>query len=663
VTDHASNINISHKWIAFFKHAIVETLLCLGSFLLIPHEAGGTGPFGFSPEKLGLISLVVLLFIGFSVLLVISSSEALYAKKLKKYILIWSSNPNQLKWINNLFFSLLIVSAFMVLSAIFGTSYFFGPVIIRLLPLSVLLLLISMEAVHKFTTFPDDPIPITAMIFIIVLLLSQWFQWLNTHYTRTSIILIPFALAVTTLTGGIIGRFLASITIQHFKNTIPTLILVVFGILYLRSAINFAPINREINRFDQYAYVNFIRKVNASNYTYTGDRNQMPTYPFLQALFNNTNENRMHIFQRGKFINILLSLLILTLLYFIVQILLPKMQSFIFILITAFSLFIYKSVYVQAELLYYFLSFVSFLLVLQMFKKPKVYTGIFTGLFLGFSYLTKASILPLVGLFIFFFVFNECYKYNSLRQIKPLDKRDWQIFRRHLITIAVAVGSFLAIIFPYIQESKNNYTQYFYNVNTTFYFWNDSWDEIKKETMAYGDRVGWPDMQPDRIPSLKRYIRIHSLNDAIQRLGTGIGLVFEILGDPYGGINYLLLTIIYFFLIAVTNRETVLILLRKDFLVILFTVSYFVVTLLLVSWYIIILTQGDRFVYAMYLPILFVIINATQKIIDLSPKQIKILSFKRANLLQIAFLVMFFLVTFDFLMISPTKLTTDIFGW
>ena len=67
--------------------------------------------------------------------------------------------------------------------------------------------------------------------------------------------------------------------------------------------------------------------------------------------------------------------------------------------------------------------------------------------------------------------------------------------------LMLIVFTFLAVEYPHISNSKRIYGHYFYNVNSTFYIWYDSWDDVMQGTRVHGDRVGWPDMPEDQIPS------------------------------------------------------------------------------------------------------------------------------------------------------------------
>ena len=86
------------------------------------------------------------------------------------------------------------------------------------------------------------------------------------------------------------------------------------------------------------------------NFSYTGDHNRMPGYPFLQALFYRAGMSDAEFFDQGKQINILLSISLLAGLLWIFRRYLPRFESVLLILIIAFSLFIFKAPYFQADL-------------------------------------------------------------------------------------------------------------------------------------------------------------------------------------------------------------------------------------------------------------------------------------------------------------------------
>ena len=51
--------------------------------------------------------------------------------------------------------------------------------------------------------------------------------------------------------------------------------------------------------------------------------------------------------------------------------------------------------------------------------------------------------------------------------------------------------------------------------------WYDHWGEVLEGTRAFGDRDGYPDMPPDEIPSLQKYLDDHGVGSMFWRLFNG----------------------------------------------------------------------------------------------------------------------------------------------
>jgi hypothetical protein len=253
-----------------------------------------------------------------------------------------------------------------------------------------------------------------------------------------------------------------------------------FIFLYCYGAIeHLKRVNTTMKATDQSAYMEYAKSMYETNYAYAGDRNRMPVYPFLQSLLYSPGLSDQEYFVRGKYFNIILSLAILLCLFFIFQKYLPLLQAVNLILITAFTVFIFKASYFQCELLFYFLDFCGFLLMCKMVSNPSWKLGILTGIVMGIAHLTKASILPGLILFILFFIIKEIYTlYVGVKDKSHIPFENKGNFISRLLIIALVILSFLGTVYPYISTSKRVFGSYFYNVNSTFYMWYHSWKEL-----------------------------------------------------------------------------------------------------------------------------------------------------------------------------------------
>ena len=361
---------------------------------------------------------------------------------------------------------------------------------------------------------------------------------------------------------------------------------------------------------DEFEYIKFAILAKQTNFQYTGIRNQMPLYPYIQAVFYNSNMSLEEFFVQGKQVNIVISLISLMVLFLIFQKFIPLYQSVILTLIAAFGLYVFKSGYFMVELLFYTISFCAYILLGFLLIKPSIKLSIVTGIVLGVGHLTKASILPALMLFIGVFTARELFFiYQRWRDGQGIVEKD---SKTKIVTLTLVLGLYIAIISPYSIESKKIYGSYFYNVNTTFYMWYDSYEEALEGTIANGDALGWPNMPPEDIPSPGKYLREHTLHDIWERIQYGAHWQLENIRYQYGFFNYIIFFTIFVSVIFFIDVKNNLQVAKKYFPLILFSVLYFIAYIGLYIWYSPI-ANLPRFLYALYVPFLFSAFIAVKK--------------------------------------------------
>jgi hypothetical protein len=176
----------------------------------------------------------------------------------------------------------------------------------------------------------------------------------------------------------------------------------------------------------------------------------------------------------------------------------------------------------------------------------------------------------------------------------------------YLLSASLVPVFFLLTTFPYINHSKRIYGEYFYNVNSTFYMWYDSWDEVEQGTRVHGDREGWPDMPAELIPGPAKYWREHTAGEIGQRFGNGLLTVLVAVVMSYGYYKYMLIYSIFSLMVILLNWRQSFVWAGKYPVVFLFAGGYFAGYLLLYAWYTPI-TGGNRFILTLFLPYLFVV--------------------------------------------------------
>ena len=105
---------------------------------------------------------------------------------------------------------------------------------------------------------------------------------------------------------------------------------------------------------DQAAYLAYAKQIYDGHYTFAGDRNRMPVFPFLLSLLYRPGMSEKEFLTRAQVFNVNLSIVLLLLLWLILRKSFPTLHALALLIITAFGVFLYRAVMVQAEVLFYF---------------------------------------------------------------------------------------------------------------------------------------------------------------------------------------------------------------------------------------------------------------------------------------------------------------------
>ena len=387
------------------------------------------------------------------------------------------------------------------------------------------------------------------------------------------------------------------------RHALSAILLVALAVFYLAGATEHA---RTINTFkargDQSGYLGDAEAVYANWHGKTpplliGERNRMPLYAAYLALFYSPSISDDEFFLVAKRWNIYLSLALLALLGVILWRFLPPVPATNLLLIVAFGYFVFKAGYAQSELLFYFLVFVTFLLMLQVLSQRAgtarlMWTAAAAGLFAALAHLTKAAMLPMVAMFLV-----AC-------AIKGAGKR----LSAPLFAAALAASVFLAVLGPYLLTNKRVFGQYFYNVNTTFYMWYDDWPHASVGTILHGDGVGWPAMPADQLPGASRYWREHTVGQIAARIAAGFGDMAERSYKTYWYLHYVVAYLAFALALAVKRRDALAAAIRANPAVAAFLAMYGLTYLFGIAFYAPVSGTGTtRFLLAHLLPLLFVL--------------------------------------------------------
>jgi tetratricopeptide (TPR) repeat protein len=267
--------------------------------------------------------------------------------------------------------------------------------------------------------------------------------------------------------------------------------------------------------------------------------------------------------------------------------------------------FIYKASFVQAELLYYGLLFACWLIFCRLLRRPDLRWAAAGGVLCGLTYLVKASgaaILAAFGVAALVKAMALARRAARTSQADGPRGTDAQ-WRRVLISAVVVILGFSAVAYTYLGNNKERFGRYFYNVNSTFFMWCDSWQQAKTFADTYRVSEGYPRLPPEQVPGPVNYWRSHTLGQMLQRLKYGFSTLGSLaLRGPY--FKYFALAAVFCIALAVRQRRRLHTLVVENWAVLLFCILSFAGYALAYAWYAQV-AYGDRFVLSLFLPAMF----------------------------------------------------------
>lgn len=347
-----------------------------------------------------------------------------------------------------------------------------------------------------------------------------------------------------------------------------------------------------LNRADQAAYLNYARSMRETNYAVTGDRNRMPVFPFLFSLIYRRGMTDAEFLARAQSFNINLSILLLALLFLILRRFLAGLLAVALLVVAAFGVFVYRAATVQVEPLYYFLGLCAFVLLLQMLIAPRWWIGISAGIVTAVAYLTKASMLPTIAIWAAVFLAQAIWECRRARLAEVAQRLG------HLLLV---LGAFGVVVFPYERTSKQLHGHYFFNVNSAYYIWCDSWPEALAFTEAW--RSG--NVASDHVPSPAKYWREHSPAQIAERLLRGLKTLVTRSAKPAGYYKFAVFVILAIGVAAARQPQRARRLIAETPFAGAFCLLFFGAYALLYAWYGAVVTDS-RFILSLFLPLMFV---------------------------------------------------------
>jgi len=348
-----------------------------------------------------------------------------------------------------------------------------------------------------------------------------------------------------------------------------------------------------LTQADQGAYLAYAQQMHDTHYAVAGDRNRMPVYPFLLSLVYQPGMSDAEFLARAQSFNINLSILLLGLLFLILRRFFAAFHSVVLLVVAAFGVFIYRVGVVEVEPLYYFVSFCAFILLLRMLITPRWWLAILAGAVTALAYLTKASMLAAIPIWSAVFAAQTLWECRARVRRREIG---WRL--GHLLLV---LGTFATIVFPYERTSKRLYGHYFFNVNSAYYMWCDSWPEAVAFTKAYRNN---PDFPRDQVPSPAKYWREHSATRIAGRFLHGLKTFATRSAKPTGYYKFVLFFALVGTVLAARRWPLAWGLIRRELFATSFCFVFFFCYGLLYAWYDAVVTDS-RFLLSLFLPFLF----------------------------------------------------------
>jgi cytochrome c-type biogenesis protein CcmH/NrfG len=361
----------------------------------------------------------------------------------------------------------------------------------------------------------------------------------------------------------------------------------------------------------QFPYLAYAKGVAEEGVTsFVGDRNRMPLVPTLLSLVY--QEDWDAFVARSAWFSIFMSLLVLVGVGIVAHAVLPKWPAAVLMISTAFAVFLEQASFVQAELVFYGFFFLSWWLFVRVLRSASIRWAIAAGICAALAYLTKASALPLLASFVLFMLVRVIVSWSAAPEGDAESGKPTMPPGpgRVLCSLFVVLVCFVVVVYPYISENKARFGRYFYNVNSTFYMWCDSWEEADSFAKKYHIDEQYPDAPPEEIPGPVNYWRTHNVRQILRRLfgPTAPGAFPQ---PRSAGEQYLLYGVVPLALIVglawlIARRRKLGVRLRTlspiDWLVGVFCVTTLIGYILAYRWYRPV-GYGERFILSLYLPV------------------------------------------------------------
>ncbi|HEX7604091.1 MAG TPA: hypothetical protein VF316_20880 [Polyangiaceae bacterium] len=384
------------------------------------------------------------------------------------------------------------------------------------------------------------------------------------------------------------------------------LVVVVLAVAFvLGGLVHSAWVNVDWHRHDQDAYLRYAMQQRETGFSALGQRFQSPAYPTLLALLDTPGTTIEQLFERGKLVGIVISLLLSLFVTWLLFKKLPRLEATALSVLVVFFVFAFRAAYVQVENLSYVSLFLLFLLFVRFYQRPTLSLAALVGVALAVAWLIKGTALLGFQILALSVLVREAYL--LVREGKPFERL------RPPALLAVSFGTFFGCVFPYAKNSKEHFGSYLYNASSTYVVWCDSWEDWLELDRRAGPHEKLHLLPPDQVPSMGNYVRSHGVGQILWREVRGLG---EVLGNCLVSHGYALFVLLFAgFAIGVCVKHADLrrgLFPRDARSAVWFVVAYVLIHVLAYGFYGPI-GAGNRFILGIFLPTMYAVTHALAK--------------------------------------------------
>lgn len=283
--------------------------------------------------------------------------------------------------------------------------------------------------------------------------------------------------------------------------------------------------NLDVTTSDQLANIWLAREAAADRYPHRSSYIQ-PLWPWVSTLVMADDDN--DYFLRGRHLNLALGAAATLLVFILGASLLAPLPGYVMGLVAGFAVFLQRAHFFHPEPLLYVFFALCALFMAQALRSNRWWFHVGWGMTFGLAYLAKASVSPLLAVYIGATVVLLLADRGLLpRWFASSDGPvDWSLVR-HLAGTVVALLLAAAIIAPNALFKQRVHGDPFFSP-TKYWMWCDDWDTeaypLYERIWSSSSREGFP---TGELPTMGNYLRKHGGAHALQRLGEGMSHVGE----------------------------------------------------------------------------------------------------------------------------------------